>query len=100
MERLLVRLGDVAVKGRLNLLGAGRVATLPPSVAVALHQFPDKFEIAGKGDNHNVVTISARPDERIFRCHRGDPDRRARRSVLAGGPEGSTTSTKTVPLSW
>jgi hypothetical protein len=49
-------LGDVAVEGGLNLLGAGD-ARHRASVAVALHQLTDEIEIAGEGDDHDVVAM-------------------------------------------
>src|SRR4029453_17064312 len=71
-------LGNVAVEGGLNLLGAGGMSGFSPSVAVALHQLTDEMEIAGEGVDHDVVAMAARPDERFLRCDRGDPDRRMR----------------------
>src|SRR5262245_56402551 len=73
---LLMGLGDVAVEGGLNLLGAGGMPGFPPSIAVALHQLTDEIEIAGERNDHDVVAMAARPDKRFLRCDCSDPDRR------------------------
>src|SRR5215510_956489 len=76
LHGLLMSFGDVAVKRRLNLLGTGGMAGIAPGVAVALYQLADEIEIAGEGNDHDVVAALSRPDKRFLGCDGCDPDRR------------------------
>src|SRR5215510_7958924 len=78
LHGLLMSFGDVAVKRRLNLLGTGGMAGIAPGVAVALHQLTDQIEIAGEGNDHDVVAALSRPDKRFLGCDGCDPDWRMR----------------------
>src|SRR5215510_3432928 len=78
LHGLLMSFGDVAMEGGLNLLGTGGMAGIAPGVAVALHQLTDQIEIAGEGDDHDVVAPLSRPDKRFLGCDGCDPDWRMR----------------------
>src|SRR2546426_4064898 len=78
LDRIPVRLGHVAVKRALDLLLARRMPGLTPGLAVGADHIPYLSDAPGVGHDHHVVAAPARPDERLHRRDRGDPDGRVR----------------------
>lgn len=54
-------LGDIAVKGRLDLFGSGWMSAIALSVAIDLHELTDALQIARKRHDHDVIV--GRPAE-------------------------------------
>src|SRR5262249_47573321 len=76
LDGFATRLGDVAMKRALNLLGARRAAGFAPRLAIGAHHVAHPGYAADIGDHHHVVTAAPGPDERLDGGHRGDPDGR------------------------
>src|SRR5206468_6774683 len=74
LDRLLVGLGHVAVKRALDLLRAWWMPGLAPGLAVGADHVSHLLEAPGVEHDHHVVSAPARPDERLDRRDRGDPD--------------------------
>src|SRR5215217_6381892 len=73
-QRRRAGLRDVAVGGECDPLGAGRVATRLPALAVQPDQPRELLEVADVGHEHQVVAHLAGPLERLGRADRRDPD--------------------------